>query len=50
MAHNSGGALPEEPDQLVEVVARDLLRLGQDEHGPVVAGTDGLPRAAVFAY
>ena len=32
-SYDSGSAFSEEPDEFVEVVPRDLLRLGQDEDG-----------------
>ena len=48
-AHHPGEAGLQEPEPLVEVVPGDLLRLGHDEDGLVVAGGQRLPGAAVLA-
>ena len=47
--HHPGEAGLQEPESLVEVVPGDLLRLGHDEDGLVVAGGQRLPGAAVLA-
>lgn len=39
----------EEPDELVEVVAGNVLRPGQDEHSVPVSGGQGLERSPVLA-
>lgn len=39
----------EEPDELVEVVPRHVLRPGQHEHRVPVSGGEGLERASVLA-
>ena len=46
----SGASSFDQPDQLVKVVERDLLGLGQDEGGLQVTGLDGLHWTSVLAW
>ena len=49
-AHHSGPASLEQPDELVEVVEGDLVRLGEDEGRLEVAVLEGLGPTAILTF